>query len=93
MTLVVENIGALYTMEPAGESALGVVEDACVLVEDGRVRFAKNRAGVDELAAVLGRLLADRDRLASMARAARRRGRAGAAGAIADRVEHLGGKH
>ena len=47
-------------------------------------------AGVEELAAVLRRLIADRDRLAAMARAARGLGRAGAAEAIADRVEHLG---
>ena len=44
-----------------------------------------------ELAATLTRLLGDRAGLEAMAAAARELSRPGAAGAIADRVEHLGG--
>lgn len=39
--LLVENIGRLYTMaEGTGDGALGVVEDACVVAQDGAVTWA-----------------------------------------------------
>jgi len=44
------------------------------------------------LASTLGELLADLPRLAAMARAAHALARPGAAAAIADRVERLGGR-
>lgn len=50
-------------------------------------------AGAEALAAVLVRLLSDRAGLEAMAGAARELSRPDAAGAIADRVEHLGGRH
>jgi len=54
--------------------------------------LAPEEASVERLSECLARLLADRERLRSMARAARDLGRPGAAAAIADRVEELGGR-
>ncbi len=99
--LVVSRAGAITLAElcAAGRPGLLVplalagghqAKNARRLKSAGAAEVLAPAAGVEELAAVLRRLLADRDRLAAMARAARGLGRAGAAEAIADRVEHLG---
>jgi UDP-N-acetylglucosamine--N-acetylmuramyl-(pentapeptide) pyrophosphoryl-undecaprenol N-acetylglucosamine transferase len=101
--LVVSRAGAITLAElcAAGRPGLLVplalagghqASNARRLASAGAAEVLAPDAGAAELAALLGRLLADRDRLGSMARSARRLARAGAARAIADRVEHLGGR-
>ena len=48
MSLLVDHIGELVTNDPSvGEGALGVVRDAALVVEDGRVVWVGPSASVD----------------------------------------------
>ncbi len=98
--LVVSRAGAITLAEicAAGRGALLVPLAIAAGHQLANARRLESAAAAEVLApglddgdliAALERLLADPDRLGSMARAARSLGRAGAAGAIADRVEHL----
>jgi len=103
--LVISRAGAITCAEisAAGRASLLVplvaaaghqMDNARALADAGAsvVAGLEDRVGADftaSLADDLGRLLADRERLAAMARASRGLGRPGAAAAIADRVERL----
>ncbi|MDH2444625.1 imidazolonepropionase [Amnibacterium sp. CER49] len=52
MSTLLENIGSLVTNEPAlGRGPLGLVDDAALVVEDGRIVFAGPRAALGRAAA------------------------------------------
>jgi UDP-N-acetylglucosamine--N-acetylmuramyl-(pentapeptide) pyrophosphoryl-undecaprenol N-acetylglucosamine transferase len=101
--LVASRAGAITAAElcAAGRAALLVPlalagghqsGNALLLAEAGAAVVVPADAGAERLAAALGDLLGDPGRLAAMGRAARALARAGAAAAIADRVEALAGR-
>ncbi|HEX2254691.1 MAG TPA: UDP-N-acetylglucosamine--N-acetylmuramyl-(pentapeptide) pyrophosphoryl-undecaprenol N-acetylglucosamine transferase [Thermoanaerobaculia bacterium] len=99
--LVISRAGAITTAEicAAGRASLLVpltlagghqMDNARQLAAAGAAEvLGSGGLGAEALAATLGRLLGDRERLAAMAASARRLGRPDAAAAIADRVEAL----
>ncbi len=74
---------------PLGIAGGHQIDNARRLATAGAAEMLRPGAAGDDFHALLGTLLADRQRLGAMSRAARGLAREGAAAAIADRVEHL----